>query len=336
MGKWIDKMASGLSLKLLGKFSGVKTIFPFYHTVHENPPVYLSKFYKVKNENEFRKDLDFLLANFKSISLHDLMNGDIDKKKPSFHLSFDDGLRGCHDIIAPILIEKGIPATFFINPLFVDNKDMFFRYKVGLIMDNINKGKVNEEDLEVIIFLLEQHLFWEKNIERSLLNVPYERVLLIDQMAGIAKVDLKKFLEQEKPYMSTLQVNDLIAKGFTIGAHSLDHPLYNRLHVEDQVEQTIKSIKQVKVAFNLNYSAFSFPFTDHGVRKDFFDKLAKQTNTGKLLLFGTAGMKKDQYGFHLQRVPAEDRDVPLEQRIKGEYLYYLMKAPLGKNKIKRR
>jgi len=337
MGKLIDKMASGLPLKVLRNLSGVKAIFPFYHTVHETPLDYLSKFYVVKNETQFRKDLDFLLANFKPVTLHDLMDdNDIDKRIPSFHLSFDDGLRECYDIIVPLLLEKGIPATFFINPAFLDNKDMFFRYKIALIIENYKKGIITDEDLEVIVFLLKQHLFWKKNLEKSLLSVPYERVMLINQMAKYAKVDLDKFLREEKPYMTTVQVNDLISKGFTIGAHSLDHPIYNRLNIEGQVEQTIQSIQFVKENFKLKYSAFSFPFTDHGVQKKFFEDISRRIDTDKTLLFGTAGIKKDYFDFHLQRIPADDRNIPLEQRIKGEYLYYLMKAPVGKNKIKRR
>jgi hypothetical protein len=35
----------------------------------------------------------------------------------------------------PILRRKGVPATVFVNSDFVDNQDLFFRFKAALIID---------------------------------------------------------------------------------------------------------------------------------------------------------------------------------------------------------
>ena len=47
-------------------------------------------------------------------------SGKLDRR--CLHLTFDDGFRELHDVVAPILLRKGIPATFFVNSAFIDNK----------------------------------------------------------------------------------------------------------------------------------------------------------------------------------------------------------------------
>ena len=54
------------------------------------------------------------------------------------------------------------------------------------------------------------------------------------------------------------------------------------------------------------------------------------------LSFGGAGLKKEKINFHLQRVAGEDKIFrPLKQIVKNEYLYYMIKAFVGKNTIHR-
>ena len=54
--------------------------------------------------------------------------------KNAFLLSFDDGLKEVFTTIAPILLKKGVPASFFINPCFIDNNELFYRYKISLLI----------------------------------------------------------------------------------------------------------------------------------------------------------------------------------------------------------
>ena len=86
----------------------------------------------------------------------------------------------------------------------------------------------------------------------------------------------------------------------------------------------------MKEKFNQDYNVFSFPFTDNGVGKGFYDKVNKELD----LTFGTAGIKKDVTHKNLQRIPMEENKSASEI-IKSQYLYYIFKKLAGKNKIKR-
>jgi hypothetical protein len=68
--------------------------------------------YNYRNTVQFEKELDFYLKYFKPVSLDELISKK-DSGKKIFHLSFDDGLKECAEIIAPILLKKGNSCNVF-------------------------------------------------------------------------------------------------------------------------------------------------------------------------------------------------------------------------------
>ncbi len=117
---------------------------PFYHAIgYQEELPHIKNLYTPRNKEQFISDLDFFLQYFEPIDLFELIkrieeNNFMKNGKPIFHLSFDDGLRQVYDVAKNILIQKGIPATIFINPNFLDNKELFFRYEESLRKENIN------------------------------------------------------------------------------------------------------------------------------------------------------------------------------------------------------
>lgn len=119
-------------LKRLIKISKQQLLLPFYHLVSDNEPEYVKGLYKSKTIQQFKNDLELFLKYYEPITLEDVIlfnKGELKLLKPSFHLTFDDGLSNFYHVIAPILSKKNIPATVFVNTAFVDNKDLFYRYK---------------------------------------------------------------------------------------------------------------------------------------------------------------------------------------------------------------
>jgi peptidoglycan/xylan/chitin deacetylase (PgdA/CDA1 family) len=85
-------------------------IIVLYHAVENQQPSFITG-YKVKSTLDFRNDLEFLLKHYKPATLEEIKNNR--EGKALIHFSFDDGLKSCYTNIAPILKEKGIPASFF-------------------------------------------------------------------------------------------------------------------------------------------------------------------------------------------------------------------------------
>lgn len=286
-------------------------IFPFYHTVSDQPLNHIRHLYPVKTTEEFIADIDFLLAHYQPVGvpewLENLDNPDWPERS-SFLLSFDDGLAEIKTVIAPILEDKSVPAVCFLNSAFVDNKDLFFRYKVSLLIDffqqHPNHPAVKSRDY--------------------LLGLGYREVETIDQIAAAAQLDFHAFLTDRQPYLSSEDIRDLIGQGFCFGGHSIDHPEYRLIGVEEQVRQTQVSTDWVKRQFDLDYRVFAFPFTDYGVEDAFFETIQKAEMAA--VSFGCAGLQPQTRPRHFQRIPFEAGKLSGASILKMEMLYFWLKS----------
>ena len=285
-----------------------KIVLPFYHAVAEQPLPYIQHLYKMKTVKEFLKDLDFLLKHFEPIDAEALYHFHVNKtvpEKPVFHLTFDDGLKEIYEIVAPILLQKGVPATFFVNSGFVDNKALFYRYHASLAVEALlEKGEL-------------------KNLLKTeILSCSYKDRSALFQY--FSQQEVTDFLKTEKPYLTVEQIKTLRAQGFTIGAHSEDHPYYYEISLEEQVRQTLSSLEFVSSIVKQKLRLFAFPFTDFKVSKHFFEEIKPFVD----LSFGTANFAKSEIPFHYQRIAAEKKTI--EQILKKEYVKYGIKRILGR------
>lgn len=301
--------------------TGQKVVFPFYHTVDDVVPAHIKHLYRPRTTKEFEQDLDTLLSTYNPISLEELNAGNV--TKPSFLLTFDDGLSEFSQIVAPILLRKGIPAVNFINTDFVDNKKLFYRFKESLIVEQMGK---HPEYPSTLAKILECN---ENEVKRKVLDLGYSDQRLLDRCAEMTGLSFDKYLKEEKPYMTTEEIKSLERQGFRFGAHSTDHPLYSKLTIQEQIEKTKSSIEQMSNILEHDTKAFSFPFTDAEVSRDFFAKC------GAEITFGTAGIKHDSITTNYQRIPMEEGEMSCKSILASEYAYFAFKALLNKNYIQR-
>lgn len=332
LSKLIYLKSSIFPITFLQKTVKEKIIFPFYHAISNNPPIHLKNLYSIKNVQQFKTDIDFLLKNYNVINFQDIQNhfrGIKKITKPSFFLSFDDGLSEIYNIVAPILKQKGLPAIFFINSDFVDNKDLFFRYKLSIIINKLISEK--SQNLEIKNILKKRNLF-NITILESLSSIQHSNKEILDPVAQLLNISFENYLKTKKPYLTSNQIIELQKQGFIIAAHSKSHPLYSSLTIEDQLNQTKECINFVQKKFPSKNNLFAFPFSDDGVKIDFFEQLFAETEID--FTFGTAGIKKDSFSKNIQRIPMENGKTA-KQILKYEYFYYILKSFIRKNTIRR-
>jgi len=293
---------------------------PFYHVVSDEKLPHILN-YKYRNVSEVEKELEFYLQHFKPVSLDELLktkNG----HRNIFHLSFDDGLKECAEIIAPVLLKKGIPATFFVNPGFVDNQKLFHKYKASLILNHLKMIP----DFQVERFLKKHHLQGEYILKATILQ---ENIL--DEAATILGINFNDFLENQKPYLTTIQILNLKNEGFSIGAHSFNHPEFWKISEKEQMKEVKKSMNWLSEKINPAIKAFSFPFTDSGVSLKVLESLKSENICD--VTFGTAGIKYDELEYHFQRYPVE-RPGDFVQNLKAELVYFVLRKQIGKATVK--
>ena len=315
-----------IPLSSLIRLTGVRTVLPFYHAVSDIDLPHLKHLYPIITTRLFEKQLDFLLRRYRPASYEILLRESLPEGR-YFILTFDDGLRQVHDVVAPILLRKGIPATFFLNTGFIDNRAMFYRLKVSLLIEQLLTAKTTalENDVKAAC----ERYGIEYRQPQDVKNITEGQKQLLDELT---EIDFQHYLANEQPYLTTEQVHRLRQQGFTVGAHSVTHPYFPALSQEERIRETLESVRTVKKEFSMNDGLFSFPYTDYEIGAGFFDAIRPEV----LLSFGTANLKRDCIASNFQRIPMElPGKEDAEQLVKMQYLLHLIKRTIGKSTIQR-
>jgi peptidoglycan/xylan/chitin deacetylase (PgdA/CDA1 family) len=321
-------------LKPMINVSGQKLIFPLYHAVSDNCPAHLKHLYKIRTSKEFENDLDDLCRYYEPLSPEVLRApGKLKKRtKPGFILSFDDGLREIKEVIEPILTRKGINAIFFLNNAFIDNRAMFYRFKASVLIEIIMRASENALPQTQIADILEIGIFNRKKVITAILKTGYLHKSKLEALADITDFNITRYLAEVKPYLMTDEITELQKKGFHIGSHSYDHPLFTDLNEEQMKFEVTASLEDIESRFKPPMKFFAFPFTDSGISSRVITSIFQNNPDA---VFGSAGLKKEKQAFHFQRIPFEKSSQSVAKYLKTEYLYYLLKAGFGWNVIKR-
>ena len=174
--------------------------------------------------------------------------------RPSVVLTFDDGYRECFEVVRPLLLKYKVPAIFFVTTDFIDNRQLFFRNKVSLCIDRIlglseSEWRVAADRVRCGLGSRFQvpgsskspltpntsHLAPNSsptpetryptpaNFIHWLKDLPHDDEPTINDVCQILDIDTHLFLREHRPYLTTAQIEQLIAEGFTIGAHGVTH-----------------------------------------------------------------------------------------------------------------
>jgi peptidoglycan/xylan/chitin deacetylase (PgdA/CDA1 family) len=278
----------------------------FYHVVSDRPVVHTDHLYTHRPLELFEKDLQFLAKNYAPISYTDLRRNREEKRplpKKAVHLSFDDGFVECFDLVRPLLLTYNIPCTFFLATDFIDNRRMYYRNQVSLSLEMFRSADQVEQ--QAILVRLNQEFgtgltnvsgfeAWAKSL------VSEVEVQLLCQLVG---VDVPAYLAQRKPYLSRDQIRELLADGFTIGAHSRRHSKLSRLSQEQAEEEILESCLEIGRMTGNAGVPFSFPNSGDGLDREFLARI-RQDHRAVGLYFDTKGFRQDR-PFIVNRIWAE-------------------------------
>jgi peptidoglycan/xylan/chitin deacetylase (PgdA/CDA1 family) len=278
------RMVSRVPFGLQRRMAPAAVFLPFYHMVSDAPVASLDHvFPDYPNVKEFESHLDFFLRHHVAVDLKaitDHLGGVRPLPKHALHVTFDDGYRQMHDVAAPILLRKGVPATFFVNTVSLDNQRFMFYNKMSVALDMLNASNP---------------------LRAKIAALPFGETEKLDALCAEAGLDDAEYLARVAPYLSDVQVRAMLAQGFTFGAHSVDHAPFATLSLDEQLRETLDCQAELTRRFALDHTAFAFPGGDGGVSKEFFRGLE-----GKIAVTfaGSHGFVEDEPR-HLQRMGFE-------------------------------
>ena len=326
--KFINAISAIPSTQTLLRIANPNIVSVFYHTVSSKPLPHIKHLYPALTPQQFAQDLDFMLKHFTPIGINDLISGN-KHKKPGLFLSFDDGFSEVYTEVLPILKSKSIPATIFINPHFVDNKDMLYRCKVSLIIEKVNSLQ-NLPNLPNLPASIQNRSKIE--LTNWLKSLTQKDMLQIEKLAANLNINFNQYLSTQKPYLTLNQIKELTSQGFSVGAHSLNHPNFAELTAKQQIEQAEQSIEWISKNIPNQPNLFAFPFSSDGVSPEFIAHFLQKPSHKCDMIFGTSGYKPTNSPNFLHRIPMEEKNKKAQQIIKGEMLYYVAKKMINRHK----
>jgi peptidoglycan/xylan/chitin deacetylase (PgdA/CDA1 family) len=279
-----------LPLSAVYRAAGSALLAPVYHLAADEAPPAVRHLFAVRSVRTFSEDLDFFLRDRTAVTVEQLrahVYGGQQLPRRALFLSFDDGMREAADVIAPLLERRGVPATFFLNSAFVDNQSLFYRHKASLLCDAVEKMPTPRlVSLSAALNALGLDSSSFQSLKRSILAIDYSTRERLDPLAALLELDFAAFLRVQCPYMSSDQIRRLLRAGFTIGAHSVDHPLYATIDLNEQLRQTRQSIAFLIERFGITSRDLAFPFVSDGISADFFDTVYQSKEVDMLFCLG--------------------------------------------------
>ncbi|MCT4588207.1 MAG: polysaccharide deacetylase family protein [Carboxylicivirga sp.] len=274
-----------------------------------------------RTKEELEADLQFLQKHYEVISPKEIIEskGAVkSSKQPKVFITLDDGLAIQYQHIVPILSKYNIKAIFFINPDFVDNKDLHYKRKVNYLIGMLNAEKIKDVEQQW------GQIFKMVGIEPSyttedLYQIKYEYRTVLDQLAEVFQLSFTDLLEQQPVYLSSVQIKEMLDDGFYFGGHSMDHPNFKELNDDQQIAQSLTSIRWVVDRWNLPYALFAYPMNDQKISKNVINRVHQVADVS----FGINGMMDELTPRHMPRITIEQSGKPIKQCLKYEYLRYL-------------
>ncbi|MCB2223811.1 MAG: polysaccharide deacetylase family protein [Actinobacteria bacterium] len=242
--------------------------------------------------DDFAAQLDWIGRRCEVISLDDLlawMDGGARLPTCAAMITFDDGYRDNLEAAAPILAERGMPATLFLTTGPTDGGPALFWDRVAAAFALTSAGAA------VLPGVGERA--WETAAERDRVahEVVYatkrlpleERARVLDDLGAALGVEVPERLPGL--YLDWDGVRDL---GWAVGAHTVRHPVLTAVGHERAVEEIALSRNRIEQELGRRVRAFAYP---NGLVGDIDERAAAE-----------AGI---DLAFTLRQAPARRREV---------------------------
>ncbi|MGC9965710.1 MAG: polysaccharide deacetylase family protein [Syntrophobacteraceae bacterium] len=291
---------------------------------------HVSGLYRFRNIREFKADLEFLLRYYMPVTEQEVVCHLYDAHplpRRCVLFTFDDGFREIHDVVAPLLRAKGVPAIFFLITSAIDNLILCAPQKKSLLIKALTRPQSAATLDEAARLLSLGGTSTSAALASRIRAVSYHQRHVLDDLGRVLECDFQGYLASQRPYLTSEQVKSLVQQGFAVGAHSVDHPVYAELSMDEQLYQTRESMHWLSERFHFNCQSFAFPYRDSGVTLDFFQEMFAE---GELkLCFGTGGLIPHAFPYNLPRFSTERTDLTAAEVLAVQFGRSLLRWKLG-------
>ena len=286
-----------------------------YHVI-SNEDLAHHKLSAYKSQNGFSADVAF--AKDYAVTYEELAASRLRGKRlpPNrFLFTFDDGYAECFDVIRPVLLQHGVSGAFFVVTEFLDDRRPFVETSLSLCVDAVERmdaGRAQEIAAKV------EALPRTRAISRQLQNMrtvatrdPVKlRILqwIIQQKESaracdVLGVDAEAYARGRRIFLQREQVRQMVAEGFTIGAHGLDHRCLESVDDAEIERQIVESCAAVRDLTGQARVPFAFPYIGLAVNRSTLAGI--RARHPFVELFFDSGLLRRDHAFIVNRVFAD-------------------------------
>lgn len=241
--------------RVLSRAGGGSLLILTYHRVLKEPDPLLPD---QPDAIEFAQHLDLLQSVFSVLPLMEAFERLEKRSLPSraVAITFDDGYANNFEVAGPLLKARGLPATVFVAPGFLDGGRMFN----DTVIEAVRRAPavLDLRELGLGILELPTNAARRDSLPRLLDEFRYkpadERQRAADVLAARVGSPLPG-----KLMMTREQVRQLADFGIAVGAHTVSHPILTRTEASKAAAEINESRLQLRELTGAAIEAFAYP-----------------------------------------------------------------------------
>ena len=237
---------------------------------HRRPRLPILPLHRVNDENDpfmaslptavFAARMAHIARHYHVLTVEDLAARLQEGRAPrnALAITFDDGYRDNLTHAAPILSRLGLPATIFLVTGLIDTPRAMWFDRLALAFKSATVRRVELPDGRVLgLATVKERLAGLHAARTHLKQVPEEvRATSLERLIET----LRPIPERPKRLMLGWdEVAALRGLGFTIGAHTVTHPIMSRLTPSQVRDEVYGSKTAIEKALNAPVQAFAYP-----------------------------------------------------------------------------
>jgi len=181
-------------------------------------------------------------------------------------LTFDDGYRNNHDVVAPVLADMKLPASFFLTTGLVDGGGWMWSDRLGWILGTARRDSIHcpllGRNLPLHGADARRRAFAEL-ISALRRRPPQVRDAQVSELAQHLDVT-DAAPEGDYRFMTWDQARALAAAGFDVGAHTVHHPMLAEIGDDEARAEILGSRDRVRAEVGRCCDVFCYPFGKSG------------------------------------------------------------------------
>ena len=207
--------------------------------------------------------LRFVAAHYEPVSLQDFLQATEDRPLPprSLLLTFDDGYASVMESAVPLCRQLGLPAVFFVNAAFLDNRLLapdnlvcYLANTSGMEVINAAARVVKGNDTPELLSQTDVYASFFPSLSCS------EREAFLAALATVGGIHECELASQSRLYLTRQQLRELASQGFEIGNHTYSHVRCRSLTAADLEREILGNKTELETVTGKKVRSFSLPY----------------------------------------------------------------------------